>query len=315
MRPAALLLASCLIASAAAEAATLKPFATLPGSVVRLSDIWDGVENDKPLGPAPAPGGRITVPAPQLAAIARQFGVDWRPASSGDRAILERPGRTLTRDDIKPPIFEALTGAGASPDAELEIGAFTAPPLPADAKPQFTVQQLDLDRLSGRFSATLDVNADGAPSMAVRVTGRLQEMVDLPVARRRMMPGEVIAAADLDWSRMHSGLVRGEFVRVPAQAIGLALKHAISADQPIPSADLGRPEIIRKGENMTLSLENPGLALTAQGVATEPGGVGDHIRVLNAFSRVTLEAEITGPGQGRIIPGTTRPATNFAAAR
>ena len=76
-----------------ARAATLKPFSTLSGAVVRLSDIWDGVKDDKPLGPAPAPGGRITVPAAQLAAIARQFGVDWQPGSSADRAVLERPGR------------------------------------------------------------------------------------------------------------------------------------------------------------------------------------------------------------------------------
>src|SRR5579875_1173793 len=98
MRLSAFLLATCLAAPLTAGAATLKPFSTLPGPVVRLSDIWDGVSTDKPLGPAPAPGGRITVPAAQLAAIARDYGVDWRPASSGDRAILERSGRSLTHD-------------------------------------------------------------------------------------------------------------------------------------------------------------------------------------------------------------------------
>lgn len=315
MRIAAFLLASCILSPLGAEAATLKPFTTLPSPVVRLSDIWDGVEADKPLGPAPAPGGRITVPAAQLAAIARQFGVDWRPASSGDRAILERAGRALTRDDIKAPLWEALTGAGASASAELELGPFTAPPLPADAKPQVTVQQLEVDHLSGRFSATLDVVSDGAPSTQLRVTGRVQEMIDLPVARRRMLPGEVIGPGDLDWARLHSGLARGEVVRAPAQAIGLAVKHAIAANQPIPSADLGRATVVQKGENMTLSLEGPGLALTARGVATEAGGLGEHIRILNTFSRVTLEAEVTGPGRARVVPGTTRPATSLTAAR
>lgn len=92
MRPSVPLIVSCLALSLGANAATLKPFSALPGSIVHLSDIWDGVKDDKPLGPAPAPGGRITVPAAQLVAIARQFGVDWQPGSSGDRAILERPG-------------------------------------------------------------------------------------------------------------------------------------------------------------------------------------------------------------------------------
>ena len=59
---------------APALAATLKPFGQLAEPVVRLSDLFDGVgAADRVIGPAPQPGGRITVEAPQLAAIARQF--------------------------------------------------------------------------------------------------------------------------------------------------------------------------------------------------------------------------------------------------
>ena len=54
-----------------------------------------GPKPTRVLGPGPAPGGRIVVEAAQLAAIARQFGVDWRPASPADRAVLDRPGRML----------------------------------------------------------------------------------------------------------------------------------------------------------------------------------------------------------------------------
>ena len=51
-------------------------------------------------GAGPGAGGRIVVEAAQLGAIARQFGVDWRPASSADRAVLDRPGRPLRREDV-----------------------------------------------------------------------------------------------------------------------------------------------------------------------------------------------------------------------
>jgi flagella basal body P-ring formation protein FlgA len=309
------LLMACSMALPA-SAATLKPFSTLSGGIVRLSDLWDGVTADKPLGPAPAPGGRITVASAQLAAIARQFGVDWRPGSGGDRAVVERASRPLTKDDVRPPLLEALTAAGARADAELELGVFTAAPLPAEGEPQFTIQQLEYDATSGRFSAMLDVAAEGVPNAQVRLTGRLQEMVDLPVPRRRMMPGDVIGPDDLQWTRLRAGLTRGEFVRLPAQAVGQALKHAVSPNLPIPLADLGRPVVVSKGTPMSLTLDSPGLSLTAQGVATGPGGIGDHIQVLNPLARMTVEAEITAAGQARVIPGTARPATNgLVAAR
>lgn len=297
------------------EAATLKPLSTLSGPTIRLSDIWDGVVTDKILAPAPPPGGRMTVPSAQLAAIARDYGVDWRPTSSGDRVILERPGRALTRDDVKPAILAALPAAGIAVDAELEIGAVAADPVPADAKLQITVSQFDVDPTSGRFAALLTVATAGMPDTPLRLTGHVQEMTEVPVLKRRILPGDVIAAADLTWSKVRSTLARGDIVHSPAQAIGLAAKHALQPEQPILAANLGRAMIVQKGEAMMLTLESPGLTVTARAIAAEPGGLGDHIRVLNELAHMTVEVELTGPGRARVVPGTARPSTRFIAAR
>lgn len=314
MRRLLLLLTACAAANAA-SAATLKPYNTLSGATVHLSDLWDGIVADKPLGPAPDPGGRITVPAGQLAAIARQFGVDWHPNSSGDRVILERLGRALTRDDIKPALQSALTNAGAAPDAELEVSGFTAPLLPQNAQPEIAIAQLDLDKVSGRFSAQLDITTANAPNTQLRVTGRVQEMTDVPVARHRIMPGDVVSAADLDWLHLSRNLARADVVHTPSDAVGLAARQTIAPNQPIRIAELGHPVLVQKGDKMTLSLESPGLSLTARATATEPGGLGERIRVMNEYARVIVDAEITGPGQARVVPGTARPANRFVADR
>lgn len=298
-----------------AEAATLKPLSTLVGGTIHLSDLWDGVTNDKALAPAPAPGARITVPAAQLAAIARDYGVDWRPNSSGDRVILDRPGRAITRDDVKPVIVAALPGAGIAADAELEIGAIAADPVPADAKLDITTAQFDVDPTSGRFAILLNITASGVPDTQIRLSGHVQEMTEVPVLRRRFLPGEIIGARDLGWAKIRANLARGEIIHTPAEAIGLATKRSVQPDQPIPVAELGRAMVVQKGETVILSLESAGLAVSARAIATEPGGVGDHIRVLNELAHATVEAEITAPGLARVVPGTARPSTRFVAAR
>src|SRR5581483_6479663 len=112
-----LLLAASVLCFVAAntDAATLRSVTTLHAPVVRLSDLFDdaGAKADRVLGPGPGAGGRIVVEAAQLGAIARQFGVDWRPASSGDRAVLDRPGRPMRRDDVLDAVRQALVTAGA----------------------------------------------------------------------------------------------------------------------------------------------------------------------------------------------------------
>src|SRR3954451_18194883 len=109
------------VGSANAEAATLRSMTTLHASVVRLSDLFDdaGPNADRVLGPGPGAGGRIVVEAAQLRAIARQFAVDWRPASTADRSVLDRPGRPLRRQDVLDAVKNALVAAGASGDCEV----------------------------------------------------------------------------------------------------------------------------------------------------------------------------------------------------
>lgn len=289
---------------APALAATLKPFGHLAEPVVRLSDLFDGVEADRVIGPAPQPGGRITVEAPQLAAIARQFGVDWRPASPADRAVLERRGRPLPREEAMEALRAALAGAGAGSDAEPELAAYAPPMVPAEGAARPAVGQLDYDAKTGRFTAVLMVSAEGMAPVQARLSGRVQEMVDLPVPRRRLLPGDVITAADLQMLRMRVTATRGELVQLAQQAVGQGVRRPVAPGQPIPLADLGRPALVHKGGAVRVVLDGPGIALSAQGIAAEPGGLGERVRVFNPVSRAVLEAEVIGPDQVRVLPGT-----------
>ena len=298
-------LLSMLLACAAmpASAATLKPFTTLSGPVVTLADLFDGADS-RALGPAPAPGARITVEARQLEAIARQYGVDWHPTGMGDRAVLERPGRTLDRDEIAGPLRLALTAAGAPRDGDLELPGFTAPVVGMGAKTEAEVTQMEFDGGTGRFTALVDVTADGAPAAQLRLSGRVLEMVELPMPRRRMMPGDVIGNGDLEWVRVRAALAKGEVVQAMRDAVGQALRRAVQPGQPLQLADLGRPMVVQKGTPMVLVLDTPGIQVTAQGVAMEPGGLGERVHVVNPVSHVVVEAEVTGPGQARVLPGS-----------
>ena len=296
-----ILLACCAFPAAAA---TLRPFTTLSGPVVTLADLFDGAGN-RALGPSPAPGARITVEARQLAAIARQFGVDWQSGSAGDRVVLDRPGRTLDRDDVMGPLRTALAAAGAPRDGELELPGFTAPMVGLGAVARAEVAQMEFDGGTGRFTALVSVVADGAPAAQLRLSGRMLEMLELPVPRRRMLPGDVIGAGDLEWLRLRAAQAKGDVVHAMREAVGQALRHAVQPGQPIQLADLGRPMVVQKGTPMLLELDSPGIQLTAQGVAMEPAGIGEQVHVLNPASRVVVATEVTGPGRARVLPGTS----------
>lgn len=288
------------------HAAILRRAVTLNGPDVRLSDLFGdaGANAGRVLGPGPQPGGRVIVGAAQLGAIARQFGVDWRPASAADQAVLDWPGRPLPREVVLTALHAALQNSGADPDAALEMPGFTPPLVPAGTEMSAVVSQLDYDSASGRFAAAVTVSGGSMNPVSLRVTGRVEPMVEVPVATTRLPAGAVLRAEDIRLARIRAVLVRGEAIARAEDAVGMQLRRPVSAGQPLAAGDLQRPALVQRRGNVQIVLESAGLLLTAQGVALEAGGTGDQVRVLNPVSHAVMLAEVIGPGRVRVAPGS-----------
>lgn len=307
----------CLTVGTPALGASLKPVTSLSTSVVRLSDLFDdaGAEADRVLGPAPAPGGRIVVESAQLAAIARQFGVDWKPNSRTDRAVLDRPGRPMTREAINAAMRAALRGNGSVEDVDIELPGLTPPMLPLGSLALPVVSGLDHDSTTGQFTGLLSVTGPDFPAIHMPLAGRTHAMLDLVVPTRRVLPSDVLRAEDLRPVRVRAETIRVETAREPGDAIGFAPRRPLSAGQPLALADLMRPALVHKGKPVMLVLDGPGLTLAAQGLALEDGAAGAHIRVQNPSSRAVLEAIVLGPDRARVLPDSAPVSTTLAAAR
>ncbi len=282
------------IASAQAEPATLRNTTTLHASVVRLSDLFDnvGASADRVLGPGPSAGGRIVVEAPQLKAIARQFGVDWHPGSSADRAVLDRPGRPLRREDAMDAVKSALIAAGASADCDIELSDFSPPLVPFEAEPRPVVSDMNYDSAAGRFAAVLSITGQSMDPINLRLIGRVDDTIELPVATTRLTADSVLRPEDVHIARVHTTLIRGEVAHRPADAIGMQLKHPLAAGQPLALSELMRPAMVQKGADVKIELNRHGITVTAQGQALESGAAGERIRVINPVSRAVIEVEV-----------------------
>lgn len=301
-----LLAATCApLAALPAHAASLRPYRELASNVVRLSDLFDalGETPDRDLGPAPAPGDRIIVEAPQLAAIASDFGVAWRPRSGAERAVLERGGIALPLESILAPLRHALVEAGAPSQADIDLPGFTPPTVPAGSAVRPAISEVAYDSASGRFTAALAVAAPDMASVHVRLAGQAVPVVDAVVLLRHMRPGTIVNADDVHMARLRATLLHGNTPLNEASVVGMALRHDVPPGQPLTAPDIARPLLVSRGGVVRMRLEASGLMLSAQGVAMEDGGLGDRVRVQNPSSHAVVMADVTGAGEVRVEPG------------
>lgn len=300
-----LLLGTALSALAiATSAAALSPrsHVVVHGPEVRLSDLFEGTlpRGDRVLGPAPAPGRVYTVEAGQLAAIARANGITL--ASPGT-AVVERPGRPLSREAVEQALREALVSAGAiaDQDAPLVLQGFTAPVVPlAATPPRIIVEDLGWDAAQGRFNAQVAAIVGPEAPVRARIAGRVDDTVAVPVAVRRLAEGDVIRPADLRIVRLPAARVPEDAVLDAARLAGRTVRQAVPVGAPVTADQFGAAAVVQRGAAVSLLVELPGIAIAAQGRALEDGARGARIQVMNNASRAVLEGVVLGPGRVRV---------------
>ena len=292
------------LACAQADAAALRSMTTLHGPAVYLRDLFDdaGVNADRVLGPGPEPGGRIIVEAAQLNAIARQFSVAWRSVSRADRAVLEWPGHPLRKEEAVEAVRLAVTAAGSADDIDIDLSGFTPPLVPAEVTTTSTVSQLEFDSNTGRFTAALTVVGEGMNPIDTRISGRVEEMVEAPVALTRLLPETVLRPDDVRISRVRTAVVQGDIARTVDQIVGMQLRRPVAAGQPLRVADLIRPPLVQRGSTVQIALSASGLNVSGQAIALDAGADGEKIRVQNITSHAFLFARVVGPGQVAVTP-------------
>jgi len=293
-----------VLACTQAQAAALRSMTTLHGPNVLLRDLFDdaGPNADRVLGPGPEPGGRIVVEAAQLNAIARQYNVAWRSVSRADRSVLEWPGRPLRKEEAIEAVRLAVTAAGPGDDIDIELDGFNAPLVPVEVTTTSTVSQLEFDSNTGRFSAALTVTGEGMNPIDTRIGGRVEEMVEAPVALTRLLPETVLRADDVRIARVRTAVVQGDVARTVDEIVGMQLRRPVAAGQPLRQADLVRPPLVQRGSTVQIELSSSGLSVTGQAIALDAGADGEKIRVQNTTSHAFLFARVIGPGQVQVTP-------------
>lgn len=168
------------------------------------------------------------------------------------------------------------------------------------AQPEVVVNSLDPG--TGRFTATATVR-DGDGLRQVRLAGRVDRMLRVPVPARTIAAGHVITDADLNWIELAGSRLATHAVTTPGAIVGHAARRPLRAGQPVSLRELTLPRVVRKGTLVTMMLSGPGLLLTATGRALEDGADGATISLLNVQSKRTVQGTVIGPDRVRIDNG------------
>ena len=299
------------------DAPSLRATATVMGDIVRIGDLVEnaGAVADVPIFRAPDLGQTGSVPvASVLAAIQGHHlvGLDSRGLSE---VAVTRAARAITAKDVEARILLALAGKYGLPDSsnlavvlDNEVRTFE---VEASATGELAVAHLSYEPRTTRFDIAFELPGSlVARRLSLRFTGSLTETFETVVPTHEIAQGQVLNVADLAIERRPRSNLSSSTLTTIEQAQGLSAKHALRAGQVIHQADVAKPELVGRGETVTIVFQVPGITLTIVGKANEPGALGDVISVLNVQSKHVIQATVIGPGRVSVNAPPARLAAN-----
>lgn len=212
-------------------------------------------------------------------------------------------GDWITLGDVAPVTGEhagILLGPAPPPGETLSLDpAF----LVATAKKAGVILAIPLDepvmvmRSTGNAKPAPVANPARPANPASQIAGTPQAAQVL-VFVRDVPRGHVIGAFDIDWE----DAVPGRLIRNGADmdAVGKEVRRPIKAGQPVLANDLKQPAVIRKGEQVKIVYVSTGVRLTVDGIAQNEAAKGEPVRVLNSYSKRTIEAVAEAAGEARV---------------
>ena len=294
----------------------LKASATVTGDIVRIGDLVEnaGAVADVPIFRAPDLGQTGSVPFASVREAVRGHHIIGLDSRGLAEVAVTHAARTITAQNVETRILLALAGKFGLPDAgnlavvfDNDVRTFVVEPT---ATSELAVTHLSYDPRTTRFDVAFELPGSlVARRLQLRFTGSLSETFDALVPTHEIVLGQVLKASDLAVERRPKAASTSTALIAVAQAEGLSAKHALRAGQVIRQADVAKPELVGRGETVTIMFQVPGIMVTVLGKASDSGALGDVISVVNVQSKHTIQATVIGPGRVSVNP-TARLAAN-----
>ncbi|MCJ2015756.1 flagellar basal body P-ring formation chaperone FlgA [Methylobacterium sp. J-076] len=311
IRAALALFAFVILGAVAVPAMAESALPRLRGDVTARQDILtlgDLVENvppalaERPLFRAPALGSTGTIQSRRIAEAATALGLG--PVETGGRLqiAVQRAARRVGPSEIEVALKRGLeTGYGLDTNLMMIRLDGEAPMMlaPVDLAGQASAIDMVYDPRSHRVSALVSL---GERQASLRVSGVVVEMREVAVLARSLNRGEPIREGDLVLDRRPRDGLGADVQASVTAAIGEVAQRSLPAGSVLREGDTALPDLVARGETVTIIYATPGISLSMRGIASDSGRMGATVNVVNVASKKVLQATVVGAGRVSVGP-------------
>ncbi|MBL4711671.1 MAG: flagellar basal body P-ring formation protein FlgA [Gammaproteobacteria bacterium] len=147
---------------------------------------------------------------------------------------------------------------------------------------------------------TIGVKCDGVIPWSLHVPVTISKYIKVLVATHQLQKGSVLKISDIQLKSFDIATLPYGFIEDIKSGTGMKLKRRVLTGAVLTPAMLKKPQIISRGQQVTILAQTGLMAVRMNGKALANGAIGDRIKVINLKSRKKLEGIITMAGEVKV---------------
>ncbi len=151
-----------------------------------------------------------------------------------------------------------------------------------------------------RSRTTVGVRCETPRPWTLYVPITVQSFKEILAATRSLPRGHVLEADDLEPVTVDTNRTRRGYFTDMERLVGQELTRSMRSGEPVTHARVRAPQLIKRGERVTLQGGNDVFQIRMSGEALSDGALGDRIRVRNRSSDRIVEGRILEDGSVRV---------------
>ena len=167
--------------------------------------------------------------------------------------------------------------------------------LKQDAKVR-SVSIYTMPDIGGKGLAFVEFEGEDRKARSSYVPFRVYEKKKLFYAKRALQRGSFVSTDDVASKEAYVSDSELLYPKDVQELNSKVLKRDVAPGTVLTTVMLDSPQVVRRGEMVTIVAENRQLLVKAKGKAEEPGRVGDKIRVKNLSSEREIVGKVAGDG-------------------
>ncbi|MBT7968041.1 MAG: flagellar basal body P-ring formation protein FlgA [Methylococcales bacterium] len=128
-----------------------------------------------------------------------------------------------------------------------------------------------------------------------------KDMINVVITRETLKPDRKITASDLDSKQVKRYHTAMGYYTQADEVIDLVPKRFITKGTILHHALLKKPDLIKKGAHVTITVTRQGFFISNEGIALEPGGLNDEIQIKVTNSGKIITGIVDAVGKVKII--------------